>query len=47
MAVEYAPPGKRGLYGSLPQTGVSGGIVLGTAAFALMSSFMPEDSFLA
>ena len=47
MAVEYAPPGKRGLYGALPQTGVSGGIVLGTAAFALMSSFMPEESFLA
>lgn len=47
MAVEYAPPGRRGLYGSLPQTGVSGGIVLGTAAFALMSSFMSEDSFIA
>ncbi len=47
MAVEYAPPGQRGLYGSLPQTGVSGGIVLGTAAFALISSLVPEASFLA
>jgi MFS transporter, MHS family, shikimate and dehydroshikimate transport protein len=46
MAVEYAPPGRRGLYGSYPQTGVSAGIVLGTGAFAAMSSFMAEDAFL-
>jgi MFS transporter, MHS family, shikimate and dehydroshikimate transport protein len=46
MAVEYAPQARRGLYGAYPQTGVSAGIVLGTAAFAAMSSLMPMDSFL-
>ena len=44
MAVEYAPDGRRGLYGSLPQTGVPAGLVLGTGAFAVMS-LLPDDQF--
>src|SRR5215210_5500901 len=46
MAVEYAPPGRRGLFGAYPQTGVSAGIALGTAAFAVLSAFMSADAFL-
>lgn len=45
MAVEHAPRGRKGLWGSLPQTGVSAGLVLGTGAFALVSS-LPEADFL-
>jgi MFS family permease len=44
MAVEYAPDNRRGLFGSLPQTGVPAGLVLGTGAFALMS-LLPDDQF--
>jgi len=46
MAVESAPPGKAGFFGAFPQTGVSAGMVLGTGAFALMSSVMPNETFL-
>lgn len=46
MAVENAPRGKAGLYGSFPQTGVSAGMVLGTAAFAIASALLSEESFL-
>jgi len=45
MAVEHAPPGKRGFYGSWPQIGVPAGLVLSTAVFSVFSS-MPEDQFL-
>src|SRR5262249_55557947 len=34
MAVEHAPPGKRGFYGSWPQIGVPAGLLLSTAGFA-------------
>ncbi|MEK8173754.1 MFS transporter [Streptomyces sp. M19] len=42
VAVEYAPPGKRGAYGSLPQVGNAVGLVLSTGAFALVS-MLPDD----
>ncbi len=45
MAVEHAPPGKRGFYGSWPQIGVPAGLALSTAVFAIFSR-MPEDQFL-
>lgn len=47
MAVEYAPRGKRGLYGSLPQIGLAIGLMLGTGVFALLGYTMPDSSFLA
>ncbi len=47
MAVEYAPPGKRGLYGSLPQIGLAIGLMLGTGVFALLGFVLPNSSFLA
>jgi metabolite-proton symporter len=46
MAVEYAPEGKRGFYGSWPQVGVPAGLLLGTAAFGLVS-LLPDEQFLA
>jgi MFS transporter, MHS family, shikimate and dehydroshikimate transport protein len=45
MATEHAPPGRRGFYGSWPQTGAPAGLLLSTAVFALASR-MPEAAFL-
>jgi metabolite-proton symporter len=45
MAVEHAPPGTRGYYGSWPQVGVPAGLVLSTAVFAVFSR-LPEEQFL-
>jgi metabolite-proton symporter len=45
MAVEHAPPGKRGFYGSWPQIGVPAGLVLSTAVFTVFAS-LPEAQFL-
>jgi MHS family shikimate/dehydroshikimate transporter-like MFS transporter len=46
MAVEHAPAGSRGFYGSWPQIGVPAGLLLSTAVFSVFSS-MPEEQFLA
>ncbi|WP_157644289.1 MFS transporter [Bradyrhizobium sp. WSM2793] len=46
MAVEFAPVGRRGLWGSFPQVGPSAGILLGTASFSLVSLFVSEADFL-
>lgn len=45
MAVEHAPAGKRGFYGSWPQTGVPAGLLLSTLIFGQISK-LPEQSFL-
>jgi MFS family permease len=45
MAVEHAPPGTRGFYGSWPQVGVPAGLVLSTAVFAVFAR-LPEAQFL-
>ena len=45
MAVEHAPEGRRGFYGSLPQTGVGAGLVLSSLAMAAVSQ-LPEDDLL-
>ncbi|TDD89473.1 MFS transporter [Saccharopolyspora karakumensis] len=47
MAVEYAPPGRRGLYGSFPQVGLALGLMLGTGVFAALSAAMSDSAFLA
>ncbi len=44
MAVEHAPPNRRGFYGSWPQMGVPIGLLMSTGLFALFSS-MPSDDF--
>ncbi len=46
MAVEHAPKGKRGLYGSFPQMGVPAGLLLSTGVFSLISNSMSNEAFL-
>ncbi|KKB85712.1 MFS transporter [Devosia limi DSM 17137] len=47
LATEYAPPGKRGLFGSLPQLGSAPGFLLSNGIFLALSLMLPEDQFLA
>ena len=42
MAVEHAPRGARGYYGSWPQVGVPAGLLLSTAVFTAFS-WLPEE----
>jgi metabolite-proton symporter len=46
LAVEHATPRNRGFFGSIPQTGVTVGLLLGTLAVSLVSR-LPEAKFLA
>ncbi len=43
MAVEHAPPNRRGFYGSWPQTGAPAGLLLATGAFSLVSRMSDQD----
>lgn len=45
LAVEYAPAEKRGLFGAIPQMGVTIGMLLGTAALSIMT-LLPENAFM-
>lgn len=45
MAVEYAPRGRRGYYGSWPQIGVPAGLLLASGMFSLLS-LLPSEAFL-
>jgi len=45
MAIEHAPEGKRGFYGSWPQIGVPAGLLLANLVFSLFAS-LPEEQFL-
>jgi len=45
LAVEHAPPGKRGVFGSFAAIGVNIGLLLATGVFALVSR-LPRDDFL-
>jgi MFS transporter, MHS family, shikimate and dehydroshikimate transport protein len=45
LLAEYAPPGRRGFYGSFSQTGVQIGLVSGTLAFLLVG-LLPEEQLL-
>src|SRR5699024_2797040 len=46
LAVEYAPKEKRGLFGSVPQMGVTIGLVMGTFALTIMT-LLPDGAFMA
>ncbi|PKV96377.1 metabolite-proton symporter [Amycolatopsis echigonensis] len=46
MATEYAPAGKRGLYGSFPQIGLAIGLTLGTGVLALLNAVTSDEAFL-
>ncbi|MGE7685903.1 MFS transporter [Peribacillus simplex] len=45
LAVEYAPAEKRGLFGAIPQMGVTIGMLLGTIALSIMTQ-LPENAFI-
>jgi MHS family shikimate/dehydroshikimate transporter-like MFS transporter len=45
LALEYAPPGRRGLFGSCPQIGVPVGLLLATGVISLVSN-LGQDQFL-
>lgn len=47
MAYESAPPEKRGFYTSIPQMGLSIGILLASGSLALLSWLMTEADFMA
>ena len=46
LAYEYAPKNRKGLFGSVPQMGVTIGMLLATLAITVMST-LPDDQFLA
>ncbi len=43
MAVEHAPEGKKGLFGSLPQAGVAPGLILSSFALSAVATLPEED----
>lgn len=45
LAIESAPPGRRGFYGSFVQVGVPLGVVLANAVFLVVSATLSENSF--
>ena len=45
LAVEHAPPGKRGLFGSFAAIGVNIGLLLATGVFAIVTQ-LPQEDFL-
>ena len=45
MAVEHAPAGQRGFYGSWPQIGVPAGLLTSTIVFRIFSK-LPEAQFM-
>ncbi|MCW2566794.1 MAG: transporter [Mycobacterium sp.] len=47
MAVEYAPAGKRGFYGSFPAMGVPLGLILSNGVFLILSAVTTDAQFQA
>lgn len=47
MAVEHAPKGKRGFYGSWPQMGIPIGLISASTILYALSVGLPEEQFLA
>ncbi|MCP2035406.1 metabolite-proton symporter [Planomicrobium sp. HSC-17F08] len=45
LATEYAPPERRGFFGSIPQMGVTIGMVMGTLALWIMT-LLPDGAFM-
>lgn len=46
LAYEYAPENRRGLFGSVPQMGITSGMLLASLVLTLMS-LLPDDQFAA
>ena len=47
LAVEHSPEGRRGFYGSWAQMGVPAGLLLANAILLPLSSWLPQEQFLA
>ncbi|WP_433503050.1 MFS transporter [Pseudonocardia halophobica] len=47
LAVEYAPPGRRGLFGAFPQLGAAFGLVLANLALLAAAALTTSDQFVA
>ncbi|PRY15916.1 MFS transporter [Kineococcus rhizosphaerae] len=47
LSVEHAPPGRRGLFGAIPQMGSAAGMVLASGGFWLARALTSDDAFLA
>jgi MHS family shikimate/dehydroshikimate transporter-like MFS transporter len=47
MAVEHAPKGRRGFFGSWPQMGVPAGLAISTGVFAAVRGLTSEETFAA
>lgn len=47
LTYEYAPENKRGLYASIPQIGLSIGLVLASGVVALLSAVLADEQFMA
>src|ERR671938_629018 len=45
LATEYAPPNRRGFYGSFAQIGVPVGLVLGNAFFLVLTTVQTPETF--
>lgn len=45
LATEYAPPNRRGLFGSFAQTGVPVGVITGNLVFLLMAALTTDAQF--
>ena len=45
LAVEHAPSNRKGLFGSIPQMGISIGLILGSLAVSVMT-LLPNDQFM-
>ncbi|WP_328305525.1 MFS transporter [Actinomycetospora sp. NBC_00405] len=46
MAVEHAPPGRRGFFGTYPQVGVPIGLILANLVFLVVSASTTREQFL-
>ncbi|GHC70158.1 MFS transporter [Limoniibacter endophyticus] len=46
LAYEYAPKNRKGFFGSVPQTGVTIGMLLATLSITTILLLLPEESFL-
>ncbi|MEV0685298.1 MFS transporter [Nocardia sp. NPDC050378] len=47
VAVENAPPNKRTLYGSFPQMGVAGGLILANLVYLILTTVVSQETLLA
>ena len=47
LAVEHAPHGRRGFFGSFPQVGVPAGMALATVFMLILSSVLSQEQFMA